>query len=97
MANFDTVKDALSEIDALLAKADEQANVRRGAIEAMNRMADALQAACDLVSKEISGAVLDFHQITRWLMSSHSRLVQRVGQRCPSTNSLVLSFAAPTA
>lgn len=57
------VGNIVSDIDNILKKGDEQANARKGAIQTINELCDALQLACDLISRELSGSIIEFNQL----------------------------------
>jgi len=67
---LDLAKDALievggkvGEIGEVIKKGDEQADARKGAILAIHEMCDALQLACDLISKELSTTIIEFNNV----------------------------------
>jgi hypothetical protein len=57
------VTSITSDIDKIFEKADEQADTRKGAIQTINKLCDALQLACDLILKEISTSIVEFNQL----------------------------------
>ena len=67
---LDLTKEALSElggkvseIGEIIKNGDEQADARKGAIQTIHEMCDALQLACDLISKEISKNIIVFNNL----------------------------------
>ena len=67
---LDLTKEALSElggkvseIGEIIKNGDEQADARKGAIQTIHEMCDALQLACDLISKEISTNIIEFNNL----------------------------------
>ena len=60
---FSDVAGKVSEIANIIKKGDEQADTRRGAIQTINEMCDALQLACDLISRELSSSIIEFSQL----------------------------------
>jgi len=63
MDAFADVANKSSEIANIIKKGDEQADTRRGAIQTINEMCDALQLACDLISRELSSSIIEFSQV----------------------------------
>jgi hypothetical protein len=57
------IGDLASKIPEIVKQADAQADVRKEAIRTVDQMADALQLACDLVSKELSASITEFHRL----------------------------------
>ena len=65
---LDSTKNALKDVASLgsdLKKAidlgKEQATTREGVIQTINEMSDALQVASDLIAKELSSSITEFH------------------------------------
>jgi hypothetical protein len=70
MYYLDLTKSAISDIGniapdiaEIIKRGDEQADTRKGAIQTINEMCDALQLACDLISKELSASITEFNRI----------------------------------
>lgn len=69
---LDITRHALSEISGdaseilkILEEGDKQADTRQGVIQTVHEMCDALQLACDLISKEISSSILEFNGLRK--------------------------------
>lgn len=88
---LDATRQALEDVTNLgpdLKKAidlgKEQATTRDGVIRTINEMADALQLACDLIAKELSSSIIEFHaQLSEGeecLRGCHERLAARVSE-----------------
>lgn len=60
---FMDIANKVSDISEIIEKGDEQADVRKGAIQTINEMCDSLRLACDLISRELSSSVVEFHQV----------------------------------
>ena len=67
---LDIAKEALNELGSkagdiadIIKKGDEQADTRKTAVLTIHQMCDALQLACDLVSKELSTSIIDFNNL----------------------------------
>jgi hypothetical protein len=67
---LDSAKDAIKEVKGFasdlstaIAKGEEQATTRDGAIQTINEMCDALQLASDLIAKELSASITEFNRI----------------------------------
>src|SRR5438067_4863043 len=57
------VKDGMEELEKAFTPADKQSDAREGAIDTINKMCDALQLACDKISEQISGTLLEFDEL----------------------------------
>ena len=70
MQYLELAKDAITEVRGLapdlakaIAKGEEQATTRDGAIQTINEMCDALQLATDLIAKELSASITEFNRL----------------------------------
>ena len=57
--------EVASQIDDVVKKGDEQADTRKGIIQTINEMCDALQLACDLIARELSAGSMEFNQVKK--------------------------------
>jgi hypothetical protein len=60
---FSELGSKVGEIGEIIKKGVEQADTRKSAILTIHQMCDALQLACDLVSKELSASIIDFNTL----------------------------------
>lgn len=109
----DTISDVAniaSDIDNIFKKGDEQANTRKGAIQTIQELCDALQLACDLISKELSASIIEFNglknnkeevlrgyfqRIAIKLTDSSLRLLLHEGKVCGELDALGDRFSQP--
>ena len=107
---FAEVGDMAGQLNDIVKQGDEQANVRDGAIRTIHQMCDALQLACDLISKEISSSIVEygsvrygpeeairgFFQRTAFKYSDQSlRLLLHEGKVCGELHALGDRFTQP--
>lgn len=64
-AALSEISDEVSEIGKIIKEGNEQANVRKGSIQTIHEMCDALQLACDLISKELSSSIIEFNSLRK--------------------------------
>jgi hypothetical protein len=107
---LDATQQGVKEIFEILERGDQQAETRDAVIATINDLCDGLQAGADLVSKELSSAILEYHalpaDVPRSLVgffertaarvaNPHLRLLLHEGKVCGRLHALGDRFSQP--